>query len=236
MTANKESPEVVEFMLLFQRLKDWSDNEPEALPELASTDESIKDLCLKLLEAAGSLQRNERGDRDLFTAPVDSKFISTWRDFEERFADVLLTVLSNAVEAGDVDLTFSFNWYQRPRWEDADRKAAGAAELTEKMINGEILEAMINFMHSQADGDMTGASTTETLDRTPVNIDAWPKEIKEPIVEAYAFRNELVEQIQLCDDEARKSELNNKLIELARMGIADYGLPIDDVLKCAKTH
>jgi len=70
------------------------------LPDFASKDESIKDLCLKLLKAAGSIQKDERGERELFAAPVDSKFISTWRDFEERFADALLIVLSNAAEAG----------------------------------------------------------------------------------------------------------------------------------------
>ena len=94
MTGNKDSPEVVKFMLLFQRLKDWSDDDPDALPELASTDESIKDLCLKLLKAAGSIQRNERGDRERFAGPVDLKFVSAWRELEERYADVLWIVVA----------------------------------------------------------------------------------------------------------------------------------------------
>ena len=29
--ASKDSPEVVEFMALFSRLKDWSDDDPEGL-------------------------------------------------------------------------------------------------------------------------------------------------------------------------------------------------------------
>jgi hypothetical protein len=129
MTMNKDSPEVVNFMRLFAKLKDWSDDDPDGLPEVANSDESIKDLCLELLRAAGSLQKTERSDPALFTAPVDSKFISTWRDFEERFADVLLIVRSNAVEAGE-DHFLSFEWYERSQWEDADYRATGADSLT----------------------------------------------------------------------------------------------------------
>src|SRR4051812_12209329 len=100
------SPEVITFMQLFQRLKDWSDDDPESLPELASKDESIKDLCLDLLRAAGKLQRNERGNRELFTSPVDPKFVTVWREFERRFGHALLVVRSNAVEAGEWNLIF----------------------------------------------------------------------------------------------------------------------------------
>ena len=76
MNMNKDSPEVVNFMRLFGKLKDWSEDDPGSLPDLASTDEEIRDLCLELLMAAASLQKDERRDPDFFTAPVDSKFIS----------------------------------------------------------------------------------------------------------------------------------------------------------------
>jgi|ERR1022692_943280 hypothetical protein len=109
MTANKDSPEVAKFLSLFGKLKDWSEDDPKSLPDLASKDESIKDLCLELLLAAGSIQKNERSDRKLFIAPVDSKFVSAWRDFEERYAHVLMIVRSNAVEAGDAHLILSFD-------------------------------------------------------------------------------------------------------------------------------
>ena len=142
MTEHKDSPEVVKFMSLFQKLKDWSEDDTDSLPDLASKEKEIKDLCLKLLKAAGSLQKNERSERELFTAPVDLNFITAWRDFENRFAHVLLTVRSNAAEAGELH-PFSFDWYEHPpRWEDADSEAAKAAELMETMVNGEIVEAM----------------------------------------------------------------------------------------------
>jgi hypothetical protein len=142
MTMNKDSPEVVKFMLLFQKLKDWSDDDPESLPELASKDESIKDLCLDLLGAAGNLQRNERGDRELFTAPVDSKFITTWRDFEDRFERVL------------DDLFWHPLIKRESEWEHADLNAAIAADLIEKTIE---------FACFRAAGDESELSLDYTL-------------------------------------------------------------------------
>jgi hypothetical protein len=41
MTMNKDSPEVVNFMRLFAKLKDWSDDDSDGLPEVANSDESI---------------------------------------------------------------------------------------------------------------------------------------------------------------------------------------------------
>jgi Domain of unknown function (DUF4145) len=235
MTTNKDSPEVIKFMHLFGKLKDLSEDDPESLPALASADDSIKDLCLKLLKAAGSIQKDERGERELFAAPVDSKLISTWRDFEKRYAHLLLIVRSNEVKEGKKHILLSFDWYEQPpRWEDADDKAARAAELIETMISGEIVEALINFTGSQVSGDTTGASTTETFDWTPINTDAIPKEFKELLTEAYAFRNELVKKIQLSGDEAQKSELKNKLIDLAEWGIDDHGVRIEDAVKWAR--
>jgi hypothetical protein len=54
-TDSKDSAEVVEFLTLFAKLKDWIDDDAEILPALASTDESFKALCLELLKAAGSM-------------------------------------------------------------------------------------------------------------------------------------------------------------------------------------
>src|SRR6476659_9754939 len=141
------SPEVIKFMQLFQKLKDWSDDDPESLPELASGDEYIKDVCLNLLKAAGNLQRNERGNRELFTSPVDPKFVTAWREFERRFGHALLVVRSNAVEAGESNLIFSFDWYEQPAdWKDADFDAADTVRAIEGMI-----DFAIDFARSQAD-------------------------------------------------------------------------------------
>ncbi len=180
-----------------------------------------------------NLQKNERSDRELFTTPVDSKFISTWRNFEKRFAPALLKVRSNAVEAGEPHY-LSSDWYEHPpRWEDADSKAAGVAELMEEMFNGNIVEALNNFIkHSLADGDTTEAPVKE--DRVPINTDALPEKTRKVSELIFSFRNELVRQVHLCEDEDRKSELNNILVGLTQFGIDDGGVPIEDVVKWAR--
>jgi hypothetical protein len=79
------------------------------------------------LKAAGNLQRNERGNRELFTSPVDPKFVTVWREFERRFGHALLVVRSNAVEAGEWNLVFSFDWYEQPVNPEALSKDGKAA-------------------------------------------------------------------------------------------------------------
>src|SRR5262245_30815889 len=101
---SKDSAEVIKFMTLFEKLKDWSDNEPESLPKLADADEGVKNLCISLCGAAHTLTMNERRRRELFAAPVDQKFLDAWRDYEDRFAkpvgaiwlDKLIPDLGNA--------------------------------------------------------------------------------------------------------------------------------------------
>lgn len=51
-SPGKDSPEVVEFMGLFSRLRDWSDDDPEGLFDFAAGDESVRELCIKLSFAA----------------------------------------------------------------------------------------------------------------------------------------------------------------------------------------
>jgi hypothetical protein len=85
MQFNKDADDVVEFMLLIQKLKDLIDDDPEGLAELAQGDGGIKSICTKLFWKAHQLRQAERAERRLFTAPVDPKFISTWRDFEKRY-------------------------------------------------------------------------------------------------------------------------------------------------------
>jgi len=44
----KDSAEVVKFMKLFARLKEWSDDQPHGLAELTATDASVEGLCIEL--------------------------------------------------------------------------------------------------------------------------------------------------------------------------------------------
>ena len=85
----KDSPEVVEFMTLFARLKLFSDDTPEDLAELAASDSSVRELCTQLSFAAHFLKMNERRARVLFAAPVDPAFLAAWRDYEDRYETIV---------------------------------------------------------------------------------------------------------------------------------------------------
>jgi len=99
VATNKDSAEVAKFMTLLAELKDYCDDDPECLLEVAKQDEAVKSLCIQLYQAASLLTKmNERRHRQLFAAPVDPKFLTAWRDFEDRFerplADIWLADLS----------------------------------------------------------------------------------------------------------------------------------------------
>jgi hypothetical protein len=85
MTNAKDSAEAVKFLSLLARLKDCCDDDPENLSDLARDDNGVKGLCIELSETASFLRVNERRRRELFATPVDPKFLTAWRDFEERF-------------------------------------------------------------------------------------------------------------------------------------------------------
>ena len=76
-------------MTLFAQLKEWSDDQPQGLAELAATDASVEGLCFELGLAAHLLQVNERRKRALFSAPVAPNFLAAWRDYEHRYEAVV---------------------------------------------------------------------------------------------------------------------------------------------------
>ena len=225
---NKASAEVVKFLTLLAKLKEWSDDDAEKLPELALADEAIRELCLSLLKAAGTLQRRERSRRDLFTAPVDPKFISDWRDFEERFAYPLLIIRSNAAEAGEYQLLFSLDFYEQPvNWKRADFYAAGRARA---------IEAVFDFAHSQVE---KFKGEIEWRDFNP-NVSMSIKERFDAFIsaklDAESATNQLKDlvehELQVCDDEARKSGLNDLLISLeSEFDDEDDPMPIEEGVK-----
>jgi hypothetical protein len=84
----KDTKQVLEFMNFFQKLREWVDDEPEGLEELAQRDESVNQICLDLYKSALWLKLAEES-RYRFTAPVNPKFITAWRNFEDRFSDTI---------------------------------------------------------------------------------------------------------------------------------------------------
>jgi hypothetical protein len=97
----KDPAEVIKFMTLFARLKDWLDDAPDELAEIAATDPGVQDLCTQLSFAAHFLKMNERRARALFAAPVAPanlprrrtnacEGMPAWHVREGRFGDVRL--------------------------------------------------------------------------------------------------------------------------------------------------
>src|SRR5437868_5430323 len=125
---NKDSLDVIKFMSVFQKLKEWSDDDAQALAELAGDDDGVKQLCVKLYEVVGSLRQSERNQRNLFTAPVDPKFIAAWREFEMRFEPPLHEIWNSGW----------FKTYatkEEADWANADLNAAIAGTLSRKHLN-----------------------------------------------------------------------------------------------------
>ena len=78
MNPSKDSTEVIQFMALLQKFRDWIDDDPENLEQLAADDKSIARLYMDLNFAAMRLSISERRQRQLFVAPADPKFIEAW--------------------------------------------------------------------------------------------------------------------------------------------------------------
>jgi hypothetical protein len=85
----KDHEHVARFLSLYANLRDMSDDDAVHVQELAKGDEGFRKVCLDLSWVAGLLRTAERDQWPLYAAPVDPKFVSAWRDFEERFGSVL---------------------------------------------------------------------------------------------------------------------------------------------------
>jgi hypothetical protein len=122
MANGKDSAEVVKFLSLLARLKDCCDDDPKGLSDLAMKDEGVKGLCNQLSSTAFFLRMNERRRRELFAAPVDPKFLTAWRDFEERFEKPLADFLLAEIFPGLSDIE------PAPKWPISSHVASAAAK------------------------------------------------------------------------------------------------------------
>ena len=87
INISKDSPEAVEFIILFNRLKDWSDDAPSELYASAERDVSLKDLCVRVQESAAAFKNHEHISREPFSSPVNAAFKSAWREYEACLSD-----------------------------------------------------------------------------------------------------------------------------------------------------
>jgi hypothetical protein len=76
MSNGRNSAEVATFLSLYTRVKDWCDDDPDALFQLAMDDQKFKGLSRQLIDAVERLHASEQSRRQLFVAPVDPKFWS----------------------------------------------------------------------------------------------------------------------------------------------------------------
>ncbi len=184
-TGNKDSAEVVEFMTLFARLKYWSAESPEGLKEFASTDESVKDLCIKLSFAAYLLKKDERRTRTLFAAPANPAFITMRREYEDRYEEIVADMwlsdfFPDLGDNGRSDLPKTDQ-----QWENADEAAKDQA--------GGIGWA-IGFAQEQIDQEHRWVDQPEFVEEIQDGIDAWERLTKETGFDLHSVfrRRELV--------------------------------------------
>jgi len=133
MKPGKDSDEVITFMALFQKLRDFIGDEPDRLKKLAADDEALKQLCIDLLFKEGALSRQERRQRRLFSSPVDPKFIEAWRAYETRYASPIADVFFSDInlDSGPVENKSQVEIH----WESADEQAKYQSNAIESAIN-----------------------------------------------------------------------------------------------------
>lgn len=144
---NKDSVEVIKFMDLYGRLTNL-DLQPCDLIRVAEDDEKVRQLCIDLHFAAWVLRRKERSDRQLFSSPTEPNFIRSFRDFEDRFDDVVTDVWFADLDLG---LGASNQDAARPvptigtqatrQWEIADESAFEKAKAIEVALEFALDEA-----------------------------------------------------------------------------------------------
>lgn len=165
MASGKDSAEVVRFMTLFARLKDWIDDDPMDLAALAQSDDSVRHLCDELSLAAYVLARRQRHRTELFAAPVDPKFIADWRQYEERYASKVAGIwLSRTYperEPGDSSKLSALDL----EWENADDEASEQASGIEEAISFAQISA---DQHERWEAEQEG-----WIMRIKEGVDAW---------------------------------------------------------------
>ena len=143
MTPVKDSPEVIVFMTLFQKLRGWIDDNPNGLEQLAAEDAGLEELCMKLAIAKDSLAYEEKRQRDAFVTPVDPKFIKAWRDYEERYESPIVRIVFSEL-GEDSSPTKENQSAARLIWQQADDEASHRALA---------IEATIWYANERADVD-----------------------------------------------------------------------------------
>lgn len=138
-----DSDVVARFLSQFAKLKAWCDDDPDSLEAFAKDDESVERLCHELFWSASAIRHALRSARSAYIAPVNPAFKAAWREFEERYDEVVDTVLSRELGLmlfdGDegalrrIEAEDSRTQAEKA-WEKADQKAESDADAVEDAL------------------------------------------------------------------------------------------------------
>ena len=160
----KDHEYVVRFLRLYDKLRDMCDDNPAHVEELAREDEGFKKICRDLSSLAAWFSVAERSQRSLYAAPVDPKFVGTWRDFEERFSSVLARISLEALgfvrldPAGEVSDEYEV---ALDHAEDAARESAWA------------IQSVIDFAEEKLDELEDDDCDAEDVEQIQLGLSEW---------------------------------------------------------------
>lgn len=86
MAERAKSTEVEEFMSLYAKVREYSDDDPDCVEQTAASDDEFGEICFKLSTLVLDLGRAMEEYPDRFVSPVGKDFIKSWRDYEQRYA------------------------------------------------------------------------------------------------------------------------------------------------------
>ncbi len=172
MAVNKDSSEVVEFMTVFARLRDWLDDEPEGLYELAidGEDAPLKELCSKVYWAAFFITRSNKSRRELFASPVDPNVIEIWKIYENRYEETVGKIVFVELHNALLDLPGQLQNDDGPiptpleiAWSNADWEAG-------ERVNE--LQVALEFVSEELDNDCSMRDEDYTA-RIQESLEVW---------------------------------------------------------------
>jgi hypothetical protein len=165
--SGKDSGEVIKFLGLLTKLKEWSDDDPDGLRSLASADDGVRELCDQLFWIAQSLRTSERHYPQLFASPVNPKVIAAWREFEERFENVIGEIWLDGLGLGLIPTSERRQQKEEPRadwrWENADAHAKEEAE---------VIQSAVDYANAHATEGIIEGTYRETIEH---GIAAWER-------------------------------------------------------------
>lgn len=158
-------------MVLYSKLRDWTDDDPKFIAKLATDDTDFSKICGAIFRVQTKLKDAERSQPELYASPVNPNFIRAWRDYEQRYSRPVGAVQLAELFDADVEVVianFSKSDPTETHWEAAAARGASSARgigwifhLAETQ-----LESMRDFMDEDAVSEVEdGISEWESLEK-----------------------------------------------------------------------